>query len=97
MDAAATEMEFARRIRDYVFENFAMTGSPEDVPLEESLVDREIVDSFGIVELATWLEREFKIVIEDEEIVRDNFGSILLMARLIARKVDASGLARPPR
>lgn len=98
-DIMALEESFARRIRTYVFESFVMSGAPEDVPLDESLVDREIVDSFGIVELATWLEREFGVTIQDEEIVRENFGSIRLMARLIARKVPAGSpeVGSPPR
>lgn len=83
----------ARHIRAYVFENFVMTGVPEDVPLDESLVDLEILDSFGIVELATWVESEFKITIADDEIVRENFGSISRIAGFALRKQGiASGI-----
>ena len=86
MEASDVREMYAERIRSYVFENFVMTGSPEDIPLEESLVDLEILDSFAIVEVATWVEKEFKVTIEDNEIVRENFGSIGLMAQFTLRK-----------
>lgn len=90
MEPASRQAKYAQRIRAWVFENFVMTGPPEDIPLEESLVDLEILDSFGIVEVATWVEKEFTITVEDEEIIRENFGSINLMAQFVLRKQGAA-------
>jgi acyl carrier protein len=86
MNTGTAEEDYASRIRSYVFDNFVLRGDARDVPIEESLVDTGIVDSYGIVELATWLENEFKITIQDDELVREHFGSIVLMSKFIVRK-----------
>lgn len=97
MESKSHQEEYSLRIRSYIFENFVMKGAPEDIPMGESLVDLGILDSYAIVELAMWVENEFKIGIEDEELVRETFGSISLMAQFALRKqaVSAPGLVRP--
>jgi len=58
----------------------------EEVPLEESLIDEGIIDSFGLIEIASFLEETFSIKIEDEELIRENFGSIVKMIQFVDRK-----------
>ncbi len=86
MSTPLSEEACAARIRTYVFDNFVVHGAAADIPFDQSLVDRGVIDSYGIVKLATWLEGEFAITIADDEIVKDHFGSIELMARFVARK-----------
>ena len=94
MSAASREEEYASRIRTYVFNNFVFRGDPADIPLDQSLVDGGVIDSYAIVELATWLEHEFSITIEDEEMTKEHFGSIVLMARFILRKQREAAIVR---
>jgi len=58
----------------------------EEVPLDESLIDEGIIDSFGLIEIASFLENTFTIKIEDEELIRENFGSIIKMIEFVNRK-----------
>ena len=87
------EQDYVARIRAYVAENFLFEADPAAVPTDQSLVDGGIVDSYGIVELAMWLEREFDISIQDDEIVREHFGSIAEMARFVAQKRQTAARA----
>lgn len=50
------------------------------------LIERGVVDSMGILNIVSYIEREFGIEVQDEELVQRNFGTITSMARLIDSK-----------
>ena len=58
----------------------------KEVPLNESLVELGYIDSFGVIDLVTYLENKWKIKIENEEITKDKFGSINKMVNLVYEK-----------
>jgi acyl carrier protein len=68
----------------FVCRNFLV--GEEEINLEESLVDQGIIDSFGLVEIATFLKKQFGAAAEPAEMNRDNFGSIVRMAAFVERK-----------
>jgi len=49
-------------------------------------MEKEIVDSTGILELTAFVETEFDIAIEDDEMTPDNLDSIEKLVNFIARK-----------
>ena len=61
-------MEYTKAVRNFVIDNFLFG---EDNGLEEntSFLENGIIDSTGILELVTFLEETFSIVVEDEELV----------------------------
>jgi methoxymalonate biosynthesis acyl carrier protein len=44
------------------------------------------VNSLFAMQLVTWVEKEFSIQIEDEDLEIDNFNTIAAIANLVARK-----------
>ena len=46
------------------------------------------LDSFGLIELIDFIEKNFKVEIKDEEITTENFGSINKMSLLIIKKLN---------
>ena len=50
------------------------------------MIDEGIIDSFGLVEIATFLEQEFHISIADTDMIRDNFGSVNKIVKFVFRK-----------
>ncbi len=60
----------------------------KEFPTSESLISLGYVDSFGIIESISFLEKNFKIKIKDDEITLDNLGTIDLMAQLVLKKLD---------
>jgi acyl carrier protein len=74
------------RIRTYIL------GSLLEEPFEgDDPLAAEALDSLGIEELIDFLEDEYDILFADEELVRENFGSIATLARLVDAKRAASG------
>ncbi|MDY6328096.1 MAG: phosphopantetheine-binding protein [Lachnospiraceae bacterium] len=52
---------------------------------EEGLIDRHLLDSFGVITLVSELEDAFSIEVEASEIVPDNFNSVQAMWKMITR------------
>ena len=68
-------MEVAGTIRQFIIENFLFE---EDENLKEatSFLENGIIDSTGILELVTFLEETYEIVVEDEELIPENLDFI---------------------
>jgi len=51
-------------------------GVHEEVTPDAELITTGLIDSVGLVRLATFLERETGITVDNQEITVDNFGSL---------------------
>ncbi|MHC4661508.1 MAG: acyl carrier protein [Planctomycetota bacterium] len=54
-----------------------------ELDFDEQLLETNIIDSFGTLELAEFLESEFNIKIPDTELITERIGTINLIAALI--------------
>ena len=86
-----TAMNVQRRVKDFVVTNFYVSN-PEELNDTDPLVDRGIIDSTGMLEVIPFLETEFGIRIQDDEMLPENLGSIDRIAAFVVRK-RASGVA----
>lgn len=77
--------DLRQRVRAFLCSNFYV---PDDQPLrdEDSLLERGIVDSTGVLEVVAFLEGELGVQVEDDEVVPENFGSIAALAAYAERK-----------
>jgi acyl carrier protein len=71
---------------NFIRENFIMGRS--DVVLDEkvSLIDSGVMDSTGVLELVEFLETQFSIKIEDEELVPENLETIDNIMKFLGTK-----------
>jgi len=71
--------------------SFLKLGNPslkaKKIPLNSSLLKLGLVDSFGVIEIVTFLEKKYNISIDDKEITYAKFGSINKMAILVLKKL----------
>ncbi len=58
----------------------------EEIDLDESMIDEGIIDSFGLIEIATFMEKEFSMTIGEEHMIRSNFGSVNKIVDFILRE-----------
>ena len=82
--AVSTE-NVAAEIQGWLRDN--VTGGRE-VPPDEPLIENGILTSLQTVELVTFLEERFDIIVEDEEFDEENFGSVEAIASLVASKTE---------
>lgn len=72
-------------IRAFIAQNF-LVESDVKVGDGDSLLQLQIVDSTGFLELVNFLEATFGIKVADEEMVPENLETIDNMAQYLARK-----------
>ena len=53
---------------------------------DDSLVAAGIIDSLGVFQLVAFLQEEFQIPIDDDEITPEHFRSVTTIARFVADK-----------
>jgi acyl carrier protein len=63
-------------IRSFIIDNFMMGRNPEELIDSDSLLDKGIIDSTGVMELVGFIERKFDIKFRDEELVPENLDSV---------------------
>ena len=63
------------QIREFIIENF-LFGNSDGLNDDSSFLEEGIIDSTGVLELITFLEQEFSIKVDDEELIPENLDSI---------------------
>jgi acyl carrier protein len=66
------------------------TGYEGELPVDLDLLEKHILDSFNIVQWAMFIQEQFKIELEAEELVRDNLSSLSRVMTLIDSKRAAA-------
>lgn len=79
-------MEIKSQVRQFILDNFMMGRDEDELQDSGSLLDMNIIDSTGVLELVGFLEETFKITLEDEELTPDNLDSIDRIENFINRK-----------
>lgn len=73
------------RIRSYIIDNLLL-GATDDLEDNTQLMEAGILDSTGVMELVTFIETAFQIVIAEEEIIPENLNSLDNISNFVARK-----------
>tara|TARA_B100001971_G_C18143945_1_gene511954 strand:+ start:574 stop:828 length:255 start_codon:yes stop_codon:yes gene_type:complete len=63
-------------------------GEIIEVKLDDKILEKGILDSPAIIALIVFIEKKYKVTIEQDEMDIDNFGSIKKIEKLIKRKLD---------
>lgn len=79
-------MTIAEQVREYVAENFMFSDNGYSLADDVSFLEEGIVDSTGVLELVMFVEEAFGVVVEDQEIVPENFDSVSRLAAYIEQK-----------
>jgi len=74
------------KIKAFIMENF-LFGNDQDLNDDTSFLDEGIIDSTGILELVSFLEEEFDISVEDDEILPENLDSITNVTAYLEKKM----------
>ena len=79
------------KIRTYIAKNILFSGNGYPYPDDASFLNEGIVDSMNMLELVMFVEKEFGVKVEDEDIVPDNFDSVSKLAAFVRRKTSPAG------
>ncbi len=73
------------RLRSFITENY-MFGQAREFHDADSFLEMGIIDSTGVLELVGYLEKEFALHIEADEIIPENLDSVERLSAFLARK-----------
>ncbi|MBE0584341.1 MAG: acyl carrier protein [Desulfofustis sp.] len=73
-------------IRAFIFENFLFDANDDALQNDTSFLEQGIIDSTGVLELVDWLEEQFALSVEDEELVPENLDSVNALVAFIDKK-----------
>lgn len=85
--------EAALRVARFIIMQSDYDGPATDFIGDQPVPLKEAMDSAGLMELATFVEDEFSVLIADDEIVPENFATVADIVRLVRSK---GALAAPP-
>jgi len=77
------------KIRAFMIENF-LFGEDNDLKDDTSFLEEGIIDSTGVLELIEYLEEEFDIQIDDEDLIPENLDSLNNLEQFITKLLKAS-------
>ena len=83
-------MSVENKVRDYVLENYLFTDDQSALNSEDSFLEKGILDSTGILEVIYFIEDEFGISVEDEEMIPENLDSVSRITAFVGRKQSAN-------
>lgn len=79
------------QIRAFVVESFLFGDTTRAIADDASLIENDVIDSTGILELVAFVEDNFGVTVADAEILPANFDSISKVAAFIASKRSSMG------
>jgi acyl carrier protein len=81
-DAAGAE----RQLREHVLAGYAVGRADTELDEDEDLLASGLVDSMGVMEIVSFIEDSFGVIVDDEDIVPENFRSVRAMTALVVAK-----------
>jgi acyl carrier protein len=80
-------------IREFIAENFLFTGDASALSSNQSLLEADILNSTGVLEVVMFLEERFGFKVADNEVVPKNFDSVNSLTAYVEGKL-AAGAAK---
>jgi len=79
--------DIRKKLRGFIVETFMVGDENDQLQDNDSFMQNGVIDSTGVLELASFVEQEFKFTIEDDEMTPNNLDSIDNLAAFISKKL----------
>lgn len=81
------------RVEQFMYLSFPPAVPGEEYSSTQSLIETGVMDSMGVLVMVTWLEEEFGIIVDDEDVIPENMDSIANLAGYVDRKLAGTSVA----
>jgi acyl carrier protein len=85
--ATVEQADIRKKLRNFITETFLVGSDIKSIDDTVSFMEKEIIDSTGVLELTSFIEEEFEITVEDNELTPENLDSIEKLVTFIRGKV----------
>jgi acyl carrier protein len=72
-------------IRKFLMQKFPL-AKRRNITDQDNLLESGIIDSLGVLEIVTFLQEEFSLAVEDDELTPENFQSIHSIAQFVEQR-----------
>ena len=79
-------MSTSDSIRDFITREILHGSLMNPLQDQDLLIESGIIDSLGIMTLLTFLEEEFSIEVPGDELIPENFESIIAITAMVERR-----------
>jgi acyl carrier protein len=79
-------MAIQERVKAFIVGELTWDGDASQLTEDFPLIEKRVLDSLGIFQLVTFLEAEYGIAVDDDELVPENFGSLAAIERFVNEK-----------
>ena len=80
-------MNIESDLREFIAGELKWDRPADELTPDYPLLDKEVVDSLGIFKIISFVESEYDIEIDDEELVPENFETLEAIVKLVGAKV----------
>ncbi len=85
--------ETEKRVREFIVDSFLFGQEDDQLANDTSLLQAGVIDSTGVLELVVFIEENYAVKVEDDELVPENLDSITNLARFINSKSSRTQVA----
>ncbi len=79
-------MGVSEQIKEFIIDNF-LFGESNHFDENTNFFEKGILDSTGIIELVSFIEQTYNITVDDDELITENFSSLIRITTYIQSKV----------
>lgn len=74
-------------LKKFIIRNYLLNKKNFKLADDDSFLMKGIIDSIGVVELASFIQREFEIKVNPQDILPENFDTLNNLEQYIKRKL----------
>ena len=78
-------MTFKQALKAFVQEKLAGHADTGELGDDESLIERGVIDSMGLMHTVLFIEEQTGVRVPDSEVLPDNFASLVSIERMVDR------------
>lgn len=83
---AKSEKELTDRVHEFILQKFPLARR-RSLRENDNLLESGVIDSLGVLEIVTFLNEEFSLAIEDDDLTPENFQSIQSIAAFVEQRL----------
>ena len=80
-------MDVEQQVREFIVGRTRWRGPAEGPASDYQLIENDVLDSMGIFETIAFLEDQFGIEVQDDDLVPENFATVASIARLVSKNL----------
>jgi len=86
MTNASQAQPIENAIREFIAANLLYSAEGFTYADDVSFMQEGIIDSLGVVELVAFVQKQFGVIADQQEVAPDNFDSVAKLAAFVRRK-----------